>query len=209
MPDQTLFSFYQKLLEELGPQGWWPVVTDSGPGYHPGDYTYPRTPRQRFEICVGCVLAQNTQWENAENALKNLNHSGNLTPGALERIDSEELGALIRPSGYFNQKQKKLKILARFFKETNCQIPSRAQWLALWGIGPETADCIRLYAFRQLEMVIDAYTLRVLSQEAFIPPGSTYQTAKNFCAQALPPDLTVYQEFHALMVAHGKKQSRP
>ncbi|MDT8391948.1 MAG: endonuclease III domain-containing protein [Lentisphaeria bacterium] len=181
------------------------MTTDEGPGYHPGDFTFPRTPRQRFEICVGCVLTQNTQWSNAEKAISHLARSGNLTPRAVERISSTDLGALIRPSGYFNQKQKKLKTLARFFRENKQAVPRRDQLLALWGIGPETADSIRLYAFEQLEMVIDAYTLRILTRHNFIPPGTSYHAAKSFCARELPGDVSVYQEFHALMVVHGKK----
>lgn len=205
MPDQSLLSFYHSLLHKYGPQGWWPVTTDGGPGYHPGDYSFPQTPQQRFEICVGTILTQNTQWQNAEKALSNLKKTDTLSPGQIKKTPPEKLADLIRHSGYFNQKQRKLRILAEFFQENDHRCPDRSQWLSLWGIGPETADSLLLYGYRQLEMVIDAYTLRILTHYTFLPPGTTCQMAKQFCVRELPREVSVYQEFHALMVAHGKK----
>lgn len=209
MPDQCLYAFYRDLLSHYGPQGWWPVFTDHGTGYHPGDYSCPRTARQCFEICIGAILTQNTSWRNVEMALSALMQEDMMDPDSLLAVESDRLGHLIRPAGYFNQKVKKLKIFSDFFKQnTRSSVPSRTALLSLWGIGPETADSIRLYGFGQPEMVIDAYTLRILTARGYIPPATSYETAKAFCVAELPEAIDTYQEFHALMVAHAKEHYR-
>lgn len=212
--NRRLHSLYRRLLEAYGPQGWWPLLehagcnptkTGSGRGYHPGDYGYPRTERQRFEIGAGAILTQNTAWPNVEKALLALQAREALSPGAILALPEAELAALVRPSGYFNAKARKLREFSRFFLALGGAVPERAALLGVWGIGPETADSIRLYAYSQLEMVIDAYTRRILEAEALVDPGLSYEALKSFCIAQLPAEVAVYQEFHALMVEYAKR----
>lgn len=209
-----LHRFHRDLLDAYGPQGWWPLSEHAGTnptktgsthGYHPGDYTFPRTAQERFEICTGAVLTQNTAWPNVEKALRALIQADALSPSAMLAAIEIDLAALIRPSGYHNAKARKLKHLAAFFRELDGKTPSRDQLLAVWGIGPETADSIRLYAYGQTEMVVDAYTRRILEQAGWIPPKTGYDELKRFCMEGLPGDTHMYQEFHALMVEHAKR----
>jgi len=219
MRETTLFGFYQHLLAEYGPQGWWPLLDHPGcnptktgaiTGYHPGDYDFPKTEAQRFEIGVGAILTQNTAWPNVEKALRNLQGASALDPVAMLSLEAEALGTLIRPSGYFNAKTRKLKTWASFFLELAGSIPTREALLGVWGIGPETADSIRLYAYGQPEMVVDTYTRRVLEAEGLAPPGMDYGALKKICADHLPVDPMLYQEFHALMVECAKRlKTRP
>jgi endonuclease-3 related protein len=213
----TLRQLYSQLLDAYGPQGWWPLLghpgtnptkTGSITGYHPGDYDFPRTPSQRFEICVGAILTQNTAWPNVEKALRNLADLGALSLDGLEQLDDDSLRQAIRPSGYFNMKTRKLRELANELRAWGDRVPTRAELLAIWGIGPETADSIRLYAYGQVEMVVDAYARRVLSHLGLVAPTVTYEGLKAFCIDGLPRDLVVYQEFHALLVEHAKRHSR-
>jgi len=216
---------YKELLRAYGPQGWWPLLslhgngggnpTKSGSvqGYHPGDYSYPRTIDQQFEICVGAILTQNTAWQNVEKALINLRDTGKLRPEAILQLPAEELALIIRPAGYFNQKAKKLKIFSEFFlgraAPNNGMVPpSRDELLSLWGIGRETADSILLYAFKVPTFVVDAYTRRVLLPLGLIEEGCDYDQIKASIEDAVPGDLVVYQEFHALLVEHAKRQGR-
>jgi len=210
-----LRALYQRLLAEYGPQGWWPLLdhpgtnptkTGSITGYHPGDYSFPRTGAQRFEIGVGAILTQNTAWTNVEKALLNLREVGALEPVAIRELEPEVLGQLIRPSGYYNTKSRKLKAWADFYLELAGAVPSREALLGVWGIGPETADSIRLYAYGQVEMVVDTYTRRVLEAEGLVPPGLGYEGLKRYCTENLPEDAVVCQEFHALMVERGKRK---
>nr|WP_320133444.1 endonuclease III domain-containing protein [uncultured Holophaga sp.] len=214
MAPSALYHFHRRMLEDYGPQGWWPLLAHPGcnptktgaiTGYHPGDYSFPRDAAQRFEIGVGAILTQNTAWTNVEKALLKLQAGCALDPVVLLDLAPEDLAERIRPSGYFNAKARKLREWAAFFQALGGASPTREALLGVWGIGPETADSIRLYAYGELEMVVDAYTRRVLEAEGFIGPGLGYEALKDFCVRGLPAEVTLYQEWHALLVEHAKR----
>lgn len=205
---------YGRLMERYGPQGWWPLLECKGTnptrtgtiqGYHPGDYSYPRDERQRFEICVGAILTQNTAWPNVEKALRNLASRNALDAGRLLDMDAGALREAIRPSGYFNVKAEKLRGFARFHQSLGGARPARDDLLSVWGVGQETADSILLYAYGELHLVVDAYTRRILGHLRCVSAAAPYGTVKQYCEDRLPRDLRVYQEFHALLVEHAKR----
>ena len=209
-----LADFTQRLLETYGPQGWWPLLDHQGnnptttgrlTGYHPGDYSFPRTETQRFEICCGAILTQNTAWPNVEKALESLRRQGLLDARAILRAKEEDLQEAIRSSGYFRAKARKLRAFCEFYRALDGRTPSRDELLAVWGVGPETADSILLYAYARVEMVIDAYTIRILRHHGYMHSLPDYATAKSYCERHLPRSLVDYQEFHALMVEHAKR----
>jgi len=209
-----LAALAERLYAAYGPQGWWPLLDHRGSnptltgrltGYHPADYSYPRTDTQRFEICCGAILTQNTAWPNVERALQALADQGLLAPREILAVDEERLQQAIRPSGYFRAKARKLRAFCEFCLRLSGRPPSREQLLQVWGVGPETADSILLYAYAQTEMVVDAYTLRVLRHHGYQRSHPSYAAAKAYCERKLPYSLAGYQEFHALMVEHAKR----
>jgi endonuclease-3 related protein len=209
-----LDAFASALLAAYGPQGWWPLLAHAGSnptltgrltGYHPGDFTFPHTDAERFEICCGAILTQNTAWTNVEKALDRLARTELLSPGAILSARDEMLETVIRSTGYFRAKAKKLRAFAQFYQRLGGHAPSRDALLGVWGIGPETADSMRLYAFKETEMVVDAYTMRVLLRHGYCRPPLDYARAKRACERHLPCSLEGYQEFHALMVEHAKR----
>ena len=209
----NLKKTYLHLLDLYGYQGWWPLLdvkgtnptkTGSISGYHPQDYSYPHTDNQKFEIICGAVLTQNTNWVNAEKAIFSLKALTDFVPQNLVGLNDEILKSAIKPAGYFNQKSKKLKIMAEFFVGLKGKIPSRQQLLDLWGIGPETADSILLYAYKKLEFVVDAYTRRLFLELGFISENYKYADIKRLFEENLQQDYKLYQEFHALIVEHAK-----
>ncbi len=210
----SLAGLTQQLLQAYGPQGWWPLMEHQGDnptltgrltGYHPGDYTFPRTEAQRFEICCGAILTQNTAWPNVEKALHSLRRQDLLNPKAILAAPDEPLEQAIRSSGYFRAKARKLRAFSEFQRALDGRTPSRPQLLDVWGVGPETADSILLYAYAQTEMVIDAYTIRVLHHHGYLRKPPSYAEAKVYCERHIPRTLHDYQEFHALMVEHAKR----
>lgn len=213
----SILVHYRRLLKIYGPQGWWPLLdlhdgkigknptkTGSIKGYHPNDYSFPKNNAQRFEICIGAICTQNTNWSNVEKALLNLRAARLLDAKHLAISNDAILKICIRPAGYYNQKAKKLKIFARYYSILKRSTPTRDQLLALWGIGPETADSILLYAFKVPTFVVDAYTKRFLLQEGLIEGHETYDTIKRLFERNLPQSVKIYQEFHALIVEHMK-----
>ncbi len=198
-------SVYKKLFAEFGPQHWWPTLQN---------VKHETQNTKQFEICVGAILTQNTAWKNVEKAIVNLCSSGAMRPEAILRMRTAKLASLIRPAGYFNQKAKKLKIFSKWVLRNRGPAAIskkqagtlRDELLSIWGIGPETADSIVLYAFGKPSFVVDAYTRRLCA--CFDKNFENYDECKNFFESGLPQSSKLYNEYHALIVAWGKMLSR-
>ncbi len=193
---------YDALLDEYGCQGWWPVTPPGGtrPEYSGG----PVDDRQRFEVCCGAILTQNTAWKNASRAITNMHEEGIFDPEDIIAADRSRLAGVIRPSGYYNAKSDKLKRMARFFAGEG--EVTRDAILGISGVGPETADSILLYAFGKLFFVIDAYTRRIFSRAGLITGDERYDSIRELFERNLPDDVALYREYHALIVAHAKRR---
>ena len=207
-------QIYTKLLKDYGHQGWWPLLNHKGTnptktgsitGYHPNNYDFPKNPSQRFEICLGAILTQNTNWINVEKALLSLRKANALDIKRLKKLSDGKLKELIKPAGYYNQKAKKLREFTDFYKKLNGKTPTREKLLNVWGIGPETADSILLYAYSQPIFVIDAYTRRIFANLQIIEEKDDYDNIRNLFEKNLDPDFKIYQEYHALIVEHAKR----
>jgi endonuclease-3 related protein len=210
-------NLYEELFDKYGPQGWWPLLdvdgtnptkTGSIKGYHPKDYSYPRNERQRFEICIGAILTQNTSWANVEKALINLKENNLLEPKRLIGCNENMLRGLTKPSGYFNQKSERLKIFSEFYLALEGKTPTPKELLAVKGIGPETCDSILLYGYKVPTFVVDAYTKRFLIKRAVIDEEYGYYEIKELFESNMKKDLVIFQEFHALIVEEEKREKR-
>ncbi len=182
-------------------------------GYHRGLFTSPVTPADRFEIVMGALLTQNTAWANVEPALEKLRKAGIRLPRHVLSCPTDRLAQLVRSSGYFNQKAMKLKVAAQFFsmpgRLSGAPPPQRAELLALRGIGPETADSILLYAFHVPSFVVDAYTRRILQRLGVLEGHERYEDVQELFHRSLRTNERRCNEFHALIVAHGKNRCAP
>lgn len=196
----NLLRIFFKLYSFYGPQKWWP-----------GD-----TP---FEIAIGAILTQNTNWSNVQKAIENLKKEGILSPEGLNKISDKRLSQLIKPSGYYNLKTKRIRAFLDFLfdhchgslkmiknKKTS---KLRELLLSIYGIGPETADSILLYALEKPVFVVDAYTKRVLSRHNILNHDASYEEYQNLFHNELGPDVQLYNEYHALFVKVGKDYCKP
>lgn len=196
---KVLKNIYVQLFEEYGPQGWWPTVQN---GYHVNDYNFPTKKSEVFEVCVGALLTQNTNWKNVSKALKNLHEEDLLNPGILLKTDKSFISELIKCSGYYNQKTNYLFNFTKEFINFK-SIPSREELLNIKGVGFETADSILLYAYKQPCFVVDTYTKRLLQHHKLIE-SNDYNNIKKLFEECLVKDYKLFQEYHALIVEHGK-----
>lgn len=197
LKDKTLISIYRRLYSCFGPQGWWPGKTS-------------------FEVAIGAILTQNTAWTNVEKAIKNLKRRNLLSPRGIRKISSRQLSSLIRPSGYYNIKTKRLKNFLNFlFSKYSGNLRSmlkedtyklREELLGVKGIGQETADSILLYALNKPIFVVDAYTKKILLCLGLINPDATYSQIQDYLMNNLPKPKSnrLFNEFHALFVRLGK-----
>jgi endonuclease-3 related protein len=193
---EQLDEAYRLLFARYGPQHWWPAETP-------------------FEVIVGAILTQSAAWVNVEKAIRNLRRAGVLDSASLRRLSVKELGRLVYPSGYYNAKATKLKAFVERLGEAHrdsleelfsLDIPQlRKELLSIHGIGPETADSIILYAARKPVFIVDAYTRRILSRLGLSRAKDDYATFQALFMENLPADEKMFNEYHALLVRHGKE----
>lgn len=187
---EDLLKLYQRLYRWLGPRHWWPAETP-------------------FEVMVGAILTQNVSWRNVEKAIANLSEAGLLDLAALHRAAEEDLYPLVRPTGYYRVKAKKLKALCAFlFERYGGSLEAmfsrpleslRPELLAVYGVGPETADAMLCYAGNLPIMVMDAYTRRVFSRLGLVSGDVSYDDLQIFFMSRLPRDGALFNEYHALI----------
>jgi len=194
-----LLKVYEALRAAFGCRHWWPAESP-------------------FEVMVGAVLTQNTNWANVERAIANLKQADLLRPAAMAEAELTKLQALIRPAGYYRQKSVRLKRLAGWVARRCAPADEglkalrglpldclREELLALKGIGPETADSILLYALGQPVFVVDAYTVRILARHQLVARDSRYGEVQSFFQDGLPTDLELFKDYHAQLVEVGKR----
>ena len=194
-----IIEIYHKLYRAFGPQHWWP-----------GD--------SPFEIAVGAILTQNTNWANVEKAIASLKNKRALSAKGIHEMKTEKLALFIRPAGYFNVKARRLKAFIHFLindyhgsmgRMKNEKLDTlRTKLLNVHGIGPETADSILLYALDNPVFVIDAYTKRVLSRHSVINHDENYERIQDLFHETLKRDTELFNEYHALFVRLGKTYCR-
>lgn len=192
-------GIYERLAAALGPSNWWPGETP-------------------LEVMVGAVLTQNTSWVNVERALSRLKMAGVLSVPGLFQAGEEQIAEWIRPAGYYRLKARRLKNLIHFLVgQFDGDVTGMAAWetgalrdrlLAVKGIGPETADSILLYGLGKPTFVVDTYTHRLLTRHHLVEEQTDYETLRSFFMEALPEEVPLYNEFHALIVRTGKQYCR-
>lgn len=194
---EKLQSIYEGLLNMYGRQQWWPA--DSA-----------------FEVMVGAILTQNTNWSNVEKALALLKVQISLTPEALLSLSTPDLEICLKPSGYFRIKTQRLQNYCRWYLQQGSyqgldQLSTselRERLLKVLGIGPETADDILLYAFNRPVFVIDTYTRRLLQRLDLIKGQEKYEDCRRLFETQLPKSVDLYKQYHALIVIHAKQRCR-
>lgn len=194
-----LLDVYHRLFTHYGPQHWWPA-------------------QDPFEVMVGAVLTQGTSWHNVERCIANLRQAGLLSPACIRELPLDELARLLYPSGYYNVKAYRLRSLClwlglsadddieRLKKRDTASL--REELLQVYGIGPETADCILLYALEKPVFVVDSYTRRILDRLGLAPQTKSYRSYQLLFQSHLPSSVWLFNEFHALLVALGKDTCR-
>lgn len=194
-----LLEIFDTLLGCYGPRYWWPAETP-------------------FEVCVGAILTQNTNWGNVEKAIANLKMAGLLSPEHVRDVSLEQLAELVRPAGYFNVKSARLKDFVKWlYSRHGGSLDAlfagdlaavRVELLQVRGIGPETCDSMLLYAGHKPSFVVDAYTKRLFSRLDIISATASYDQVRDLFMANLPADVALYNEYHALIVEHCKDRCR-
>ena len=194
-----LSDIYDTLIDHYGPQEWWPADSP-------------------FEVMVGAVLVQSTAWRNVEHAIGNLKASNSMSPAAIRDMSLEKLEELVRPSGFFRVKARRLTALCEFLGERYSdsivrmgERPTaelRLELLEVYGIGEETADDILLYALNRPVFVVDAFTRRIFHRLVWCRQDASYGEIQRMFHDQLSRDAALFNEYHALIVRHGNTTCR-
>jgi endonuclease-3 related protein len=190
---------YRRLRDRFGPAGWWPGES-------------------AFEVCLGAILTQNTAWSNVEKALRNLRDGGLLGFERLSQVRPARLASLLRPSGTYRVKARRVGAFLRFLgAEYGGRVSAmrdeeaatlRRKLFAVPGIGPETADSIALYAAGKAVFVVDAYTRRIFGRLGHLHGGESYEEVQRFLMRRLPRDAALFNDYHAQLVRLAKDHCR-
>lgn len=191
---KDLLEIYEALYKHFGPRNWWPAET-------------------RFEVVVGALLAQFVSWKNVQKAISNLKSKNMLNPTVILNAEDELVETLIKPTRFYKQKTRKLKefcyVLKHKYKGSLDNLfrldmsSLRKELLSIKGIGPETADSIMLYAAEKPVFVVDTYTKRIFQRLGYFESDIDYHSMQKFFAENLPEDVSLYNEYHALIDALG------
>jgi endonuclease III related protein len=193
---KLLETIYQALYQHFGPRHWWPADTAE-------------------EVVIGAILVQGVAWSNVEKAIARLKEAGWLSFRAIDEAEEDDLAECVRSTLYFRMKAKKLKAFARHMMEcyegqlerlfAKPLLEVRKELLGIYGIGPETADSILLYAGGLPAFVVDAYTRRIFSRMGYVDEKISYDELQRFFTDRLPESVELFNEYHALLVELGKQ----
>lgn len=191
--NKKLLDLYRQLRAEHGALKWWPADTP-------------------FEVALGAILTQATAWRNVVKAIDNLKKADAFTPEQIHAISQDELERLLRPSGYFRMKTKKVRAFVEHIVKRPMQVmfeqdvpELREELLSIYGVGPETADSIILYAAEKPSFVVDTYTYRLLSRLGWVEGNFHYARLRALFMDNLPHEVELFNEYHALIVRHGAR----
>ncbi|MEF3280182.1 MAG: hypothetical protein K6357_04365 [Elusimicrobiota bacterium] len=216
MNQSILSEIYQLLYQKFGPQGWWPICDkQTGISVYRKNFFGKLSSTETFEIAIGAILTQNTTWKNAEKAIFSLKKNSILTPKSILSSPKKTLYKLIRSSGYYKQKTKKIIEFCLWIQKNGGDLKRilgikkgeilRNELLQINGIGRETADSILLYAGYLPFFVIDAYTRRLYSRVFLDPTVYKYDELQNIFEKNIDKNFKTYMEFHALIVKLSKE----
>lgn len=191
--NKNLLSLYKKLSKKYGKLIWW-------------------SKEKPFEIMLGAILVQNTNWKNAAKAMSAIKKNTKFNAKTLIKLPSDKLIKLIKPAGLYNQKAPRIKAICNWYKnkyhfnklKRKRTTTLRKELLSIHGVGNETADAILLYAFKRPIFVIDAYTQRLLIMLKLIEKKMKYEELQLLFHQSLPRSTYIYRQYHALIVHHSQ-----
>jgi endonuclease-3 related protein len=208
-----LLGIYDRLHRHYGYEPhWWPIFTNN----------------RQWEVVLGSILVQQTQWERVEQAIQHLDALNLVDVQMLANAAVETIREAIRPVAYYNAKAPSLKHLAGYIVDryngdiaqlfTRPTAELRHELLAIPHIGPETADTMLVYAGHQASFVVDAYLRRLFARLGGIDniEKLPYERVRQLFEAALPLELDLsayphlhnsrahlFWDFHALIVEHG------
>ena len=189
---------YVRLQERFDVEDWWPSES-------------------AFEVMVGAILTQQTNWDNVEKSLDVLRRKNMLEPDKLANADIGVLEEAIRPCGFYHQKAERIRGLAIHIQREYGGSPelllgkdlesARQELLSLRGVGKETADSILLFAGRRPKFIAAAYVVRIMGRTGLFDSGD-YDEVQRYVESGFSDDPMHLGRLYALLVQLAKTHCR-
>ncbi len=168
------------------------------------------------EVLVGTILSQNTSNKNSAAGYRILRRTF-ATWSKVMNADVNDVERAIRISGLSRQKAPRILAILRQIKSDRGKLDlqflhdldeQRAyEYLTNFkGVGPKTANCVLLFAFKKPVFPVDTHIHRIARRLKLIPPKATAEQAHELLKPMIPP--ADRYEMHVLLIAHGRKTCR-
>ena len=165
----------------------------------------------KWEILLGAVLVQNTNWRNVDYSLDNLNEATQFLPEKILALDKEQLQELIRTSGFNKGKSNTIIGLLTWLEDYHFDLAQvsrkdfselRKELLAIKGIGEETADALLVYVFEQSTFIADKYAQRMFEKFGFVSKGYKHLKSRIYWPETI--DTLKAQNLHGWIIEYGQ-----
>ena len=160
-----------------------------------------------FRVLISTVLSQRTKDQNTEKASDMLFKAYG-SPAAIAGAPVEEVERLIRPSGFYKVKARRIKAISRqLLDDFGGKVPrKREDLLRLKGVGPKTAGCVQVYGFGDHALPVDTHVHRISNRLGLVHTRSPEETEPAL-KKAVPK--RHWREMNLLMVRFGQKVCLP
>jgi endonuclease-3 related protein len=202
LKSSKIFKLYNHLLKKHGhPKKLWPQWCAKS-----------KNEKLRQLIAIGAILTQRTSWRNAEKALINLKKKNLLSTKQITELDIKKLTKLIRVAGFYTTKPKRLREFCNYVISNYGDLSKmrrkptdilRKELLEVYGVGPETADTLLLFALDKPSFIVDEYTKRFVGKYSLADTRG-YDDLKKLFESSLQKSVEIYQNYHVLMIVDQK-----
>lgn len=160
-----------------------------------------------FKVLVATIISQRTLDETTERVSKKL-FKKFPTPDKLAKATTAELEKILYGAGFYRQKAKSLKSLAKtLVGKFNSKVPSSLNdLLSLSKVGRKTANCVLVYGYGILAIAVDTHVHRIVHRLGWVKTKTGDETEKAL-VKIVPKKY--WLALNRIMVAFGKDLCRP
>lgn len=169
-----------------------------------GEVSYSREP---FKVLISTILSQRTRDENTSIAAKKL-FSKFKTPQEIAHANVKEIQPLIKASGFYRVKAKRIKEVSQILVEKfKGKVPQNMEaLLSLPGVGRKTANCVLVYGFQKEAIPVDVHVNRISNRMGLVKTKKPEETERELMKK-VPKKF--WKELNSLLVEFGKDICQP
>jgi len=168
-----------------------------------------------FELLVGTIISQNTNWKNVEKAMANMRSKGFLTVDGIINADVHELEKALKVAGLYRVKARRLKEVAHKLRDWGLSLDdvlsmrfeeARARLMELPSVGYKTADVLLVFKSGFPLIPIDTHINRIVKRLRLVNDEADYEEIRLRLESFVPPSERAL--FHLALIKFGRDVCR-